>query len=172
MLFRSGVIQGYGEGVYKPNLNVTRGQFATFISRALKLPEGPHVFLDVPLSSGLSFGINSATAAGIIMGYTPTTFGPNDPISREQAAAMIDRAFNYMQIVREDAVLNFSDANEINSNFQMAVAKNSRDDIIRGLSNGDGTYKFMPKITATRQQAAAFIYRTLNKMAEIGRAHV
>ncbi|MBT2661569.1 S-layer homology domain-containing protein [Bacillus sp. ISL-45] len=160
------VIYGYGEGVYKPNLNVSRGQFATFISRALKLPEGPHVFSDVPLSSGLAHGINSATAAGIIMGYTPTTFGPNEQISREQAAAMIDRAFNYMQISREDAVLNFSDANEINSNFKMAVAKNSRDGLIKGLSNGDGTYRFLPKKTATRQEAAAFIYRMLNKMEE------
>jgi beta-N-acetylglucosaminidase len=160
------VIQGFGEGIYKPALNVSRGQFATFISRALKLPEGPHVYSDVPLSSGLATGINSAAAAGIIMGYTPSTFGPNDQISREQAAAMIDRAFNYMQIVREDAELNFSDANEINNNFKMAVAKNSRDGLIKGLANGDGTYKFMPKKTATRQEAAAFIYRMLNKMAE------
>lgn len=160
------VIQGYGEGIYKPALNVTRGQFATFISRALKLPEGSHVYSDVPLSSGLATGINSAAAAGIIMGYTPSTFGPNDQISREQAAAMIDRAFNYMQIVREDAVLNFSDANEINDNFKMAVAKNSRDGLIKGLANGDGTYKFLPKKTATRQEAAAFIYRMLNKMEE------
>lgn len=160
------VIQGYGEGIYKPALNVTRGQFATFISRALKLPEGPHVYSDVPLSSGLATGINSAAAAGIIMGYTPSTFGPNDQISREQAAAMIDRAFNYMQIVREDAVLNFSDANEINTNFKMSVAKNSRDGLIKGLANSDGTYRFLPKKTATRQEAAAFIYRMLNKMAE------
>lgn len=160
------VIQGYGEGIYKPGLNVSRGQFATFISRALKLPEGPHVYSDVPLSSGLAKGINSAAQAGIIMGYNPTTFGPNDQISREQAAAMIDRAFNYMQLTREDAELNFSDAGEINKNFKMAVAKNSRDGLIKGLANGDGTYKFMPKKTATRQEAAAFIYRMLNKMAE------
>lgn len=165
-MIAEGVMYGYGDGVYKPNLNVTRGQFATFISRALELPEGPPVFSDVPLSSGLAPGINSASAAGIIMGYTPTIFGPNDQISREQAAAMIDRAFNYMQITREDAVLNFSDANEINENFKMAVAKNARDGLIKGLSNGDGTYRFMPKKTATRQEAAAFIYRMLNKMKE------
>ncbi|MDQ0412185.1 S-layer homology domain-containing protein [Mesobacillus stamsii] len=160
------VIYGYGEGVYKPNLHVSRGQFATFIARALKLPESSPVFSDVPLSSGLAYGINSAAAAGIITGFTPTIFKPNDQISREQAAAMIDRAFNYMQIPREEAVLNFSDASEINSKFKMAVAKNSRDGLIKGLSNEDGTYKFVPKKTATRQEAAAFIYRMLNKIEE------
>ncbi|MBT2641756.1 S-layer homology domain-containing protein [Bacillus sp. ISL-41] len=165
-MIAEGVMQGFGEGVYKPNLEVSRGQFATFISRALHLPDGTPVFADVPLSSPLSKGINSAASAGIIMGYTPTKFGIDDQISREQAATMIDRAFNYMQIDRDEAVLSFSDANEINDIFKMAVAKNSRDGIIKGLSNGDGTYKFLPKKTATRQEAAAFIYRMLNKMEE------
>lgn len=161
-----GVLYGYGDGIYKPTLDVTRGQFAAFVHRALNLPEGEPVFTDVALSSGLAVGINSAAAAGIVSGYSPTTFEPNLPITREQAASIIDRAFTYMQIQREDAQLTVTDAGQINQNFRPAVAKNFRDEIIRGFSNGDGTYKFVPKKTATRQEAAAFISRMLHKIEE------
>lgn len=163
----AGVLQGYGNGDYRPNDSVTRGQFATFITRALNLPAGEPVFTDVPLSSKVAAGVNSAYAAGIINGYTKTKFEPNLPVSRQQAAAMIDNAFTYMQFVREEAPLNFTDAGQINSSFKQAVAKNARDQIINGLANGDQTYRFLPADTATRQHAAAFIYRMLKKMEEL-----
>jgi beta-N-acetylglucosaminidase len=165
-MIAEGIMQGYGDGIYKPNLDVTRGQFATFISRALELPAGDPVFTDVPLSSKVAPGVNSAYAAGIVAGKTPTIFEPNNPVSRQEVAVMVDRAFTYMQIEREDAELKFTDADQIRTEFKPAVAKNARDKIINGLSNGDGTYRFLPGKTASRQEAAAFIYRMLNKMEE------
>lgn len=163
-MIEQGILKGKGEGVYEPNLDVTRGQFATFIARALKLPEGPSVFTDVPVTSGLAAGINAASAVKIVNGYDADTFGPNDPITREQAAAMVDRAFNYLQIYRGDALLNFSDNQQINNNFKLAVARNAQDNIIKGIGNGDGTYRFEPKKTATRAHAAAFIHRMILKI--------
>lgn len=165
-MIAEGVMQGFGEGIYKPSLDVTRGQFATFISRALELPLGEPVFKDVPLSSKVAPGVNSAYAAGIVTGKTPTSFEPSKPVSRQEVAVMVDRAFTYMQLNREDAELKFTDAGQIRAEFKPAVAKNARDKIINGLANGDGTYKFLPGKTATRQEAAAFIYRMLNKMEE------
>lgn len=161
-----GILQGTAPGVYEPNLNVTRGQFAAFITRALKLPDGPPVFADVPVSSKLADGIYSASAVGIVNGYTPTKFGPNDFITREQAAAMVDNAFKYLQIQRPDATLNFSDAAEINTAFKQPVAKNAQDEIIKGIENTDGTFRFEPKSTATRAHAAAFINRMLLKIGD------
>ena len=38
-LIQLGILKGYGEGEYRPEEDVTRGQFAAFITRALKLPE-------------------------------------------------------------------------------------------------------------------------------------
>jgi beta-N-acetylglucosaminidase len=167
-MIEKGILKGSAPGVYEPNLNVTRGQFATFITRALNLPDGPPMFSDVPLSSPLADGINSASAVKIVNGYTSTTFGPNDPITREQAAAMIDRVFNYLQKQRNDAVLNFSDAGRINEQFKGAVARNAQDNIIKGILNNDGsgTYRFEPKNNATRAHAAAFIYRMLLKLGD------
>ncbi|HYK71898.1 MAG TPA: S-layer homology domain-containing protein, partial [Pseudoneobacillus sp.] len=152
-MIERGVIQGFGPGKYEPYLNVTRGQFAAFITRALDLPEGPAVFTDVPKTSRLFTSINSASAAGIVNGYTKTTFGPNDPISREQASAMIDNAMKYKGIIRSEATLDFSDAAQISNAFKPAVAKNAKDGIIRGIPNSDGTFRFAPKKTASRAEA-------------------
>jgi beta-N-acetylglucosaminidase len=163
-MIEQGILKGKGEGLYEPNLDVTRGQFATFIARALKLPEGQSTFTDVPATSGLAAGINAATAAKIVSGYDADSFGPNDPITREQAAAMVDRAFNYLQIYRGDALLNFSDNQQINNNFKLAVARNAQDNIIKGIGNADGTFRFEPKKTASRAHAAAFIQRMLEKV--------
>ena len=38
-LIQLGILKGYSEGEYRPEEDVTRGQFAAFITRALELPE-------------------------------------------------------------------------------------------------------------------------------------
>jgi len=161
-----GIMTGYGNGIYKPGEKVTRGQFATFITRALKLPAGPSVFSDVAASSPLAQGINSAYAAGIVNGYGGGKFGPDNPITREQMAAMIDKALVYQKVNRTEAALNFSDASQISPSFKQAVARNVHDKIINGLRNSNGTYRFEPKETATRAHAAAFIDRMLDKAGD------
>jgi beta-N-acetylglucosaminidase len=162
------IITGYGEGVYRPHQNVTRGQFATFISRALKLPKGTGNFPDVPSSSSLAPGIYNANAAGIVTGYSNGKFGIDDQITREQMALMIDRALEYLEIERTMGSLEFTDINEINSSvFKIAVAHNTFYEIIRGIPNKDtDTFRFEPKSPATRAQAAAFISRMLSVLAE------
>jgi beta-N-acetylglucosaminidase len=161
-----GILQGYGDNIYKPNDQVTRGQFATFLSRALQLPEGSSAFTDVPITSKLASGINSANAAGIVQGYGGGVFGINDPITREQMALMIDRALLYLNVERNESTLTFTDTSEIGEVFIQAVSRNVYDSIIKGIPNGDGTNRFAPKKTATRAEASAFIYRMINKAKE------
>ena len=54
-LIQLGILKGYSEGEYRPEEDVTRGQFAAFITRALKLPESAKgekaSFPDVPMSA-------------------------------------------------------------------------------------------------------------------------
>lgn len=166
-MIAQGIIQGYGEGIYRPNERVTRGQFAAFVARALQLPEGKGTFTDVPSSSSLADGIYKASSAGIVTGYSNGAFGINDHITREQMSIMIDRALLYLGIERQEAALNFTDANEITSSAsRLAVAHNIYFQIILGIPNGDGTFRFSPKSYATRAQSAAIIYRLLNVYKE------
>ena len=43
-----GVMVGDGKGKYRPNEEISRGEFAALLSRVLKLPEGTSQFSDVP----------------------------------------------------------------------------------------------------------------------------
>lgn len=165
-----GVVQGYPDGRYRPNEQVTRGQFATFVARALQLPEvkGTVAFSDVSPSSKLADGIYKASAAGLVEGYHDGSFGINDPITREQMALMIDRVFGYLGIPAQPASLaSFTDVSNLSSVAKLAIAHNVYYNIIRGIPNEDGvSFRFDPKAEATRAHAAAFLYRLLDVWAE------
>lgn len=161
-LISLGVINGFKEGEYRPFQEISRGQFAAFIARALKLPEGTPAFSDVPESASLAKEIYSAAAAKIVNGYPDGTFKMDNIVTREQMAAMIDNAFAYKEIERTQAELNFTDVEQINPIFKEAVANNVNAGIINGFPNEDGTYRFGPKEPANRAQAAAFIARMLD----------
>ena len=128
-LINRGIMKGYGEGIYKPSENVTRGQFAALISRALDLPAVPQErkrnFPDVPQDAILAKDIYRASEAGLVNGYTNGNFGMNDLITREQMAQIIDNALeDYLKVERTEVTLNFSDKDKINVRFTQAVARN------------------------------------------------
>lgn len=157
-MVEQGVIEGYGNGKYAPGEKVSRGQFATFLARALKLPNGPHTFSDVPVSSKLAPGINAAVAAKIVSGYSKTIFKPNDLITRAQMAIMINRSLDYLKIKKVEAPLNFTDAKSLSPEAKQAVSYMVGLKIISGFPDGNG-FAFKPNQTASRAEAAAFIYR-------------
>lgn len=160
-----GVMQGYSEGEYRPNEQVSRGQFAAFISRALDLPKGSGHFRDVPTNLKLADSIYRAAAAGIVTGYTNGNFGIDDKITREQMAAMIDRSMDYLNIPKERATVEFTDMDKIGSSqFALAVSYSVNYGIIQGFPDNS----FRPKANATRAQAAAFISRLLGVYEDHG----
>lgn len=159
-----GIMKGYREGVFGPNDSITRAQFATFVARALNLPSPPPTqenFNDVPRGVGLADGIYRAAAAGIVSGYPGNEFKPDQRITREQMAVMIDRALGYKSINRTPVFLAFTDLEQIAPMFRQAVSHNVYFGIIRGNPVGNGLYRFAPKEDATRAHAAAFIHRML-----------
>lgn len=163
-MINKGIIEGYGKGIYKPSEKVSRGQFATFLSRALNLPKGKHQFADVSPNSSLAPGINAAVSAEIIKGYSSSRFGPNDLITREQMAVMIDKSLDYLKITKVKGKLSFTDEKSIvSSESRLAVSYMVGLKIISGYSNanGNGT-SFKPKNQATRAEAAAFLSRMLS----------
>jgi beta-N-acetylglucosaminidase len=167
-MVNQGIVQGYPDGKYRPNESVTRGQFATFVARALQLPEGSGHFSDVSPSSKLADGIYKASAAGIVQGYSNGTFGVYNKITREEMAVMIDRALDYLEIEKKQASLSsFTDVDGLYSTSKIAISHNVYYGIIRGIPNTDGkTFRFDPKAYATRAHAAAFLYRLLEVWTE------
>ena len=93
--YNAGVISGYGDGSFKPQNNVTRGQFSKMNVLAFSFPinttGGPH-FTDVPTNNAFYQFIETAYNLGLISGYSDHTFRPNTDITRGQAAKIVYQA--------------------------------------------------------------------------------
>src|SRR3989344_2171299 len=83
-----GIIEGYPDGDFHPGNPVTRGELATWLARAKKLPLPKlteDVFFDVPKEHWRAPYIKAAVAAGYLRGYSDATFGLADPIFPREA---------------------------------------------------------------------------------------
>lgn len=156
-----GIMNGYGNGVFKPGNPMTRAQFATIIARALELPEvdRPSHFIDVDDTHGSKNYMMAAAEAGIITGYQGY-FKPNDKISRQHMAVMMSRALTYKGIKEYTANLTFTDRHKINADYHIAVGTT----VYYGIFQGDGEL-FNPLNNATRGQGAAVVSRFLEVVA-------
>jgi immune inhibitor A len=96
-MYDEGITTGYPDGTYRPSLNVTRGQMAAFIIKALfgdsfSYSLTPH-FTDVTDSHSLFKYIQKMYDEGITTGYADGTYRPSQNVSRAQMATFIGRAF-------------------------------------------------------------------------------
>ncbi|MFK2825580.1 S-layer homology domain-containing protein [Bacillus sp. B190/17] len=153
----AGIMQGYSDGNLGAREKVTRAEFATFLTRALQLPEGSSVFKDVPSSLRLAGGINAAAAAKIVNGGSDGRFHPDALITRQDMALMINNALNYLGMEVEYKAPPFTDIGHLSSAHKIAIGKS----VSLGIIHGYSSTTFSPGENTRRDHAAAFIYRLL-----------
>lgn len=91
-----GILNGMTEDHYDPNRQITRAQFAAICARfayTLTGLGGQTSFTDVPASHWAHDEIETAVSYGWINGYDDGSFNPGAPITRAQAAAIVNRMF-------------------------------------------------------------------------------
>ena len=87
-----GMIQGVGDGMYAPDRAITRAEFAAIATRFAKETTAAKTgFVDVPETHWAYEYINVAVSYGWVNGYGGNRFGPDDLITRAQAATMTNR---------------------------------------------------------------------------------
>ncbi|MEX1164758.1 MAG: S-layer homology domain-containing protein [Nitriliruptor sp.] len=89
----AGITRGCSQTRYCPVADVSRGQLATFLQEALRLPDAPAPFTDVPAGSTHAGAIGALSARGLVVGDADGRFRPNDPVSRGQTATILHRAY-------------------------------------------------------------------------------
>ncbi|ATP39049.1 benzene 1,2-dioxygenase [Solibacillus sp. R5-41] len=162
------VIRPDAKGNYNPNRAVTRGEFASYITRALNLPASTsHVFKDLKPGEERTLEIQAAAGSNILSGYPDGTFRPNEKITRQHMAALLQRALNYSKVPLEGAPLTFKDNNKIGDQFKPAVATSVYYNIIRGSQTSKGIY-FDPQGSSTIAHASAFLYRMNTTIEKYG----
>ena len=106
--------------------------------------------------------IGALSNAGIITGRNDECFSPNDFLTREEAAAVIGRAFDLFGFKRLNKITNFADKSNISPWAVSAVDSLCPHKIIIGTDNGN----FLPKSTIPREQAAIITQRFM-RMTEL-----
>ena len=99
-----GVIDGYQDGTFGPQRNITRAELATILARfcdAAGSFDKDH-FNDISGSWARRY-INQAAKAGLVNGYSDGTFRPNQNITRAETIVMVNRILG--RSVNADTVL-------------------------------------------------------------------
>lgn len=91
-LTSAGIVKGFGDGTFKPDATVTRGQAAKMIAGALKLDttnvKNPN-FKDINTSNQYYSQIAALVATGFVNGYEDGTFRTADKITHNQLAKIL-----------------------------------------------------------------------------------
>lgn len=151
------------EGNFRPEQQSTRAEFIDMLVKALKLQPKSETgtFADTE-QHWAKESIAIAKQLGLINGYSDTTFGPEDEISREQMAVILVRALGLEQTEPEGAELSFTDADQVSPWAAQALAIAVEQGLIRGYPNGS----FQPQRALSRAEAAAIIVRILDRSTD------
>ena len=138
--------------VNNPNMALTRADFMAIVNRAYGYSTpGETPFEDVEPNQWFYDDVGIAYNARYIVGTSPTTASPNDPLTRETAATVLGR--NMMLQESPGEILEFTDARQI-SNWAMGTVKSSLEHyLISGYT--DGTLR--PKRNVSWGEMAAMV---------------
>ncbi len=159
-VLEEGLMNGISADRFGPHLTTTRGMIVTILYRLEGQPMvyGKAPFADVADGLWYTDAVTWANAFGIVEGYSETAFGPNDPITREQLAAILWRYAKYqgydVSVGEDTNILSYNDAFDVSQYAIPAMQWACGAGIING-SNGC----LMPGGNATRCQAAAILHR-------------
>lgn len=152
----SGKISGYPDGSYKPDNNITRAEFVRMVNGIIDFDKkGEITYKDVSSSDWYYEYISVAQEVGYISGYSAEKFGPNDYITREQAATILARV-QYLA-GSADGVEKFSDKDKISAWAVESVGASAEAGFIGGYPDGS----FKPLNNLTRAEALTMIDNVL-----------
>ncbi len=157
-----GIIQGRSESAFAPSDNISRGEFITLMMRAMALgheSQAP-VFKDVDPEDYYYESIAAAHEAGIVTGTGDGSFNPDAPITRQEIATMLARGLEYKgHLLRSQDQVAFTDLADV----AVWATDPLRLTVSRGIISGYPDGGFAPESPATRAEAAAMIYRYMEK---------
>ncbi len=157
-----GIMNGIAADKFAPNDPTTRAMIVTMLWRLEGSPEAEASgFTDLEAGSWYEAAVNWAAANEIVKGYNATTFGPTDPVTREQLATILYRYSEYKGTRGEDFAVDMSKYTDFGDVSDWAV------DAVTwcvgaGIINGMTETTIVPQGTGTRAQMATMLMRYSN----------
>lgn len=163
-VYEKGLMRGVSSNTFEPNTPMTR---AMLVNTLYKMAGMPAAASDVKLSdiaddSWYKPAVDWALANKIVSGYANGTFGPDDPITREQLAVLLWRYANYAGLKIAGGgypgISAYNDGYSVDENMRIGFDWVCSNGIITGTAN-NGVTLLMPKASATRAELAVVLKR-------------
>ncbi|RJS61405.1 hypothetical protein CJ483_16270 [Bacillus sp. PK3_68] len=156
-LSKQKVIEGFDDHIFRPDEPVTRGQAAAIINRVLKLkPKVMSQFKDVPKTKRFAADIAAIREANIISGFQDKTFRPDEYLTRNEMAVIVQRAFKLNPDLAK-ATNTYSDVNDQHWAYQASLIMKNIDKT--GIFSD---VKFYGTHRASRAVFSAAFYNSMN----------
>lgn len=149
-----GIVGGFEDGTFRPSETITKAQFAKILVSIFGYgnPATPKQFTDVPSGKWYSDVVNRISDENVM--YIPgTTFGPNEVMTREEAAYALKNAYNIPNAAQTTKT--FTDSDKISSWAKEAVVAMTEAGLIAGMPDGS----FSPKGSLTRAEVVVMLER-------------
>ena len=158
-VYENGLMLGTSKTLFSPHGTATRGMMATILWRmeGSPVPKGKNSFTDVEAGKWYADAITWTTENGIFAGYGKDKFCPDDPITREQLAAIFYRYADYKgyDLTVKGNLDKFKDADKITDYAKTAMQWAVGSGLVKGKSGN----LLDPQGTATRAEIAAMLHR-------------
>ena len=149
---------------------INRAQFAAVAVKAYEKMSGETLSKGAnPFNDTSDAYVLKAANVDIVAGTSSTTFSPGNGLTREQAAAMLTRAYKKTvfdgwsldnDYALEGGTSSFRDYNEIRPYARESVGYLAANGVISGVGNN----MFAPENTLTKEQAIAIAVRMIDKL--------
>ena len=161
--YDNSLMTGTSATTFEPNTTTTCGMIVSMLHRLEGSPAvGSAEFSDVAGGDWYADPVAWAASEGIVGGYGDGTFGPNDPITREQMASILYRYADYkgLDVSARASLDAYSDADSVSPWASDVMSWAVSEGIISGMTEDT----LAPQGTATRAQVAAMFQRFLENV--------
>lgn len=158
-----GYLYGVGDDRFDPNAVMTRAMFVVALRNVSGVngldtsATGTNSFADVPSGTWYTEAVQWASGNNLVEGYSENQFAPDDKITREQAAVIIEKYAALMNIELQwssgVAYYSYSDGSLINYWASSAINKLSSVHLMNGYGDGN----FGPQDALSRSQATSIL---------------
>lgn len=161
-LYENDIMNGTSKTEFSPNAELTRGMVVTILYRmeGEPLTAGAKAFSDVKAGLYYSKAVDWAAEKNIVNGFSDGTFKPEQPVTREQLAAIISRYAVSKGIVVYDAANALASTDVVSAWARSNVAWAAAEGILTKTETTNATK------TASRAEVATAIYTYLTKTAK------
>ncbi|MBQ2764911.1 MAG: S-layer homology domain-containing protein [Firmicutes bacterium] len=161
--YHRGLLRGVKYDAFGPYAATSRAMIVTILYRLEGEPKtGESPFSDVKLGSWYGAAVTWAADQKLVEGYGNGKFGPDDPVTREQIAAILHRYTVYKKgnVSINASLQGFPDASTVSSWAETPMSWAVAEGLISGVGKGNTAY-LCPQDNALRCQIAAILHRYL-----------